>query len=91
MKGNGMQGTIYGMGFLGAEIYFIEHAVTFWGGVWGFVKAVFWPAVLIYRLLVYQHGLRFPSLSAWNEATDRRLTMSSKLCRLRQSSNGFLK
>lgn len=50
---NGMTGVIYGMAFIGAAIYFIQHATTFWGGVLGFFEAIFWPAVLIYKLLEY--------------------------------------
>jgi hypothetical protein len=50
---NGMWGGIYGMGFIGAAIYFIKHAAAFWIGVWGFCKALFWPAVLMYKLLEY--------------------------------------
>ena len=42
---------IYGMGFLGAVVYFIGHAVTFWSGVLGFFKAIFWPAFVIYKVL----------------------------------------
>ena len=51
MKDNGVSAGIYGMGFIGAAIYFIGHAGTFWLGVLGFFKAIFWPAVLIYKLL----------------------------------------
>ena len=53
MKNNGMAGGIYGMGVIGAAVYFIQSAVTFWGGVIGIVKALFWPAMLIYKLLEY--------------------------------------
>lgn len=45
--------TIYGLAFIGAAVYFIQHAVGFWGGVVGFIKAIFWPAVLMYHLLAY--------------------------------------
>ena len=31
MKNNGMAGGIYGMGVIGAAVYFIQSAVTFWG------------------------------------------------------------
>ena len=41
----------YGLAFLGALIYFLSHATSFWMGVVGFFKAVFWPAVLCYGLL----------------------------------------
>jgi hypothetical protein len=51
MKDNGIFGGIYGMAFVGAAIYFIQNATTFWSGAFGFFKAVFWPAVLMYKLL----------------------------------------
>ena len=43
----------YGLGFIGAFIYYIQHATTFWLGVLGFFKAVFWPAVVVYKLLSF--------------------------------------
>ncbi len=49
----GMLGGIYGMAFLGAAFYFIQHAESFWMGVLGFIKAIFWPAMLIYKLLEF--------------------------------------
>jgi hypothetical protein len=47
----GLSGGIYGMAFIGAAVYFIQHAATFWAGVLGVVKAIFWPAVLVYKVL----------------------------------------
>jgi hypothetical protein len=44
-------GALYGMGFIGAAVYFIQHAVGFWGGVLGFLKAMVWPAVILYKAL----------------------------------------
>lgn len=41
-------GAIYGLGFIGAAIYFISQATTFWAGVLGFLKAIVWPAFLVY-------------------------------------------
>ena len=41
----------YGLGFVGAAIYFIQHATSFWGGVLGVLKAIVWPAMLVYKLL----------------------------------------
>ncbi len=52
-KSNGICGGFYGIAFIGAAIYFIKHAAGFWLGVWGFCKALFWPAVLMYKLLEY--------------------------------------
>jgi hypothetical protein len=53
MRDKGIFGGIYGMAFIGAAIYFIQNATGFWTGVYGFIKAVFWPAVLMYRFLEY--------------------------------------
>lgn len=44
-------GAVYGFGFIGAAIYFISHATTFWMGVLGFLKAIVWPAYLVYEAL----------------------------------------
>jgi len=40
---------VYGLGFIGAAIYFITAASSFWMGVLGFFKAIVWPAFLIYE------------------------------------------
>lgn len=40
---------VYGLGFIGAAIYFISQATTFWTGVLGFLKAIVWPAFLVYQ------------------------------------------
>ncbi len=42
---------VYGLGFVGALIYYIEHAATFGMGLLGVLKAMVWPAMLIYRVL----------------------------------------
>jgi len=44
---------VYGLGFIGAAIYFIGHATTFWLGVLGFLKAIVWPAILVMEVLKY--------------------------------------
>jgi hypothetical protein len=43
------QGAVYGLGFIGAAIYFISTATSFWDGFIGFVKALVWPAFLVYE------------------------------------------
>jgi hypothetical protein len=40
---------VYGLGLIGAAIYFISHAATFWLGVLGFLKAIVWPVFLVYQ------------------------------------------
>jgi len=49
----GQSSPIYGLGFIGALIYFIQHAASFWLGVLGVFKAILWPAFLIYKLLEF--------------------------------------
>jgi hypothetical protein len=49
----GMWSSVYGMAFIGAAIYWLQRASSFGDGVWGFFKAIFWPAVLMYKLLEY--------------------------------------
>jgi hypothetical protein len=46
-------GGAYGLAFLGAAIYFIQHAESFWMGVLGVLKAIVWPAILVYQLLQF--------------------------------------
>ena len=48
---SGFAGSIYGLGFLGALVYFIKHAGSFWQGLLGIIKAVLWPAVILYKVL----------------------------------------
>ena len=40
---------VYGLGLVGAAIYFISKATGFWVGVLGFIKAVLWPVFLVYE------------------------------------------
>ncbi len=47
----GSSGAIYGLGFIGAVIYFISHASGFWMGALGILKAMVWPAFLVYEAL----------------------------------------
>jgi len=45
----GPSGAVYGLGFIGAAIYFICQATGFWIGVLGFLKAIVWPVFLVYE------------------------------------------
>jgi len=53
VRDSGILSGIYGMAFIGATVYYIQHAATFWEGVLGFIKALVWPAVLMYKLLEF--------------------------------------
>jgi len=53
VQGTAPAGAIYGLGFIGAAVYFIVHATSFWIGVLGFLKAIVWPAFLVYEAFKY--------------------------------------
>ncbi|MBS3093357.1 hypothetical protein J4456_02115 [Candidatus Pacearchaeota archaeon] len=46
-------GAVYGFGFIGAVIYYISSATGFWNGVLGILKALVWPAFLVFELLQF--------------------------------------
>ncbi len=52
-KCDGVGGGVYGLAFIGALIYNLQHAATFWAGVIGVLKALVWPAFVIYKLMEF--------------------------------------
>lgn len=50
-KSSGGGNAVYGLGFIGALIYYISTASSFWMGCLGILKAIVWPAFLIYESL----------------------------------------
>ena len=48
---NAPAGAVYGLGFIGAIVYYISHAPNFWVGLLGILKAIVWPAFLVYEAL----------------------------------------
>lgn len=54
-RNSGFLGGTYGLTIIGAAVYFIGHAATFWAGVLGFLKALVWPAFVIYKVLELLH------------------------------------
>jgi hypothetical protein len=53
---NASSGAVYGLGFIGAAVYFIVNATSFWMGVLGFLKAIVWPAFLVYEAFKHFAG-----------------------------------
>ncbi|MBP7736789.1 MAG: hypothetical protein KA369_12510 [Spirochaetes bacterium] len=51
INNNASGGTVYFLGFIGAAVYFISNSAGFWMGVLGFLKAIVWPAFLVYEAL----------------------------------------
>lgn len=50
---NSPSGMVYFLGVIGAAIYFIANATTFWVGVLGFLKALVWPVFLVHELFKF--------------------------------------
>ena len=48
-KCNAPTGAVYGLGIIGAAVFYISAASGFWMGVVGFLKALVWPAFLVYE------------------------------------------
>ena len=49
----GPESALYGMGFIGALIYYVTTAPDGIGIIFGIVKAVFWPAFLVHGALSF--------------------------------------
>jgi len=49
-------GAVYGLGLIGALVYFIQSASSFFDGLYGVFQALVWPAYLIYELLKSVHA-----------------------------------
>lgn len=52
-SGGSCGGAFYGLGLIGAFIYFFQNmdGVTFGNVIMAILKAVFWPTLLIYKIL----------------------------------------
>jgi len=51
--GGSCGGAFYGLGFLGALVYYLSQATSFWMGVLGVLKALVWPAFLVFELFKF--------------------------------------
>lgn len=52
-RGGGGGNAVYGLGLIGALVYYIQAADGFWSGVLGILKALVWPAFVVYDLLKF--------------------------------------
>ncbi len=44
-------GAFYGLGFIGAVIYYLSTATGFWMCVLGVLKAIVWPVFIVLKIL----------------------------------------
>ena len=49
-------GAVYGLGMIGAMVYFVRSAETGWDYVLAVPKASVWPALLVYKLFRHLYG-----------------------------------
>jgi hypothetical protein len=42
-------GAIYGLGMIGAWVWFWQQADGFWAHAWAIVEGILWPAYLVYQ------------------------------------------
>jgi len=54
---HGTAGALYFVGFIGALVYWMQAAVGFGAVVTGFLKALVWPAYVVYKLLESFYGV----------------------------------
>jgi hypothetical protein len=54
--GDGGVGFFMFLSFIGAAVYFVSQAHGFWDGVLGILKAIVWPAFLVFQLLQHFHA-----------------------------------
>lgn len=47
----GGAGGVYFLGFIGAALYYLNTTTGFWPGFLGLLKALVWPAFVVYKLL----------------------------------------
>jgi hypothetical protein len=47
---------VYGLGLIGALVYYVMHAHGFWGVILAILKALVWPAFVVYHLLGFMSG-----------------------------------
>lgn len=46
-------GLVYCLGLIGALVYFISSATSFWSGAVGVLKALVWPAYFVYEVFKF--------------------------------------
>jgi len=51
--GSCKSGGIYCLGVVGALVYYVMMATGFLNGVWGVIKALLWPAFLVFEALKF--------------------------------------
>lgn len=54
---HGSAGALYFVGFIGSLVYWMQAAIGFGAVITGFLKAMVWPAYIVYKLLESFYGV----------------------------------
>ena len=46
---------VYLLCMIGSAVYFVQQASGFWGDILALLKAIVWPAFLVYQLFQFLH------------------------------------
>lgn len=49
-------GAVYGLGLIGALIYYLPQAHSFWQVILSILKSIVWPAIMVYKLFGLLHA-----------------------------------
>ncbi|MHB8871503.1 MAG: hypothetical protein ACYC5G_03555 [Candidatus Doudnabacteria bacterium] len=52
-KNHAASNAVYGLGLIGAAVYYIQNATSFVDGLLGVLKALVWPAFLVHKVLEF--------------------------------------
>lgn len=53
MNNNAGPNAVYGLGLLGALVYFLQDAHTIGQGLMGLLKSLVWPALFVYKVFEF--------------------------------------
>ena len=53
MANPGAGGAVYGLGLIGAVVYYLQNSTTLTEGLLGILKALVWPAFVVYKTLEF--------------------------------------
>jgi hypothetical protein len=55
IRQGGASEAVYGLGLIGAWVYYLSHAATFWLGALGILYGIVWLVMLAYEVLKFLH------------------------------------
>jgi hypothetical protein len=67
VRQGGGSNAVYGIGLIGAWVYYFKCATTDQERIRAFFKGLFWPAFLVYDLLVFLSKKETPLNSSWKQ------------------------